>query len=113
MLLLLSGLLASFNVLVPQEDKRKLGCPTLPKEKAPKNYPHSTSIAPNLRLSIDQRFSFLEKVNLVPNICFLRGLDARIVRVKLGDTQIQSKQWISGYDPMLLTNCFQKRLIFY
>ena len=36
-----------------------------PEEKA-QNYLHSPSIAPKLRLSLDQRFHFLENVNLVP-----------------------------------------------
>ena len=50
------------------EDKGKLGCPMPPEEKVAKITFASTPIAPNLRLSIDRRFSFLENVNLVPNI---------------------------------------------
>ena len=52
-----------------EEDWGKLGCPTLPEEKAPKlSSFQSTLIAPKPRLSTDRRFSFLENVNLVPDI---------------------------------------------
>ena len=38
-----------------------------PKKKL-QNYLYSTPVAPKLHLSVDWRFSFLENVNLVPNI---------------------------------------------
>ena len=58
-----------FNVLIFHLLRRRQGklcCPTLPEEKVANL--SSTPIAPNLRLSIDRRFSFQKNVNSVPNI---------------------------------------------
>ena len=57
-------LIASFNVLVSQLLRRRQGKTRLSyttRRKSYKNYFSSTPIASNLHLSIDQRFSFLEK----------------------------------------------------
>ena len=68
---LINAMLASFNILVSQL-LRKIQGKTRPyyaaRRKSYKNYLHSTSIAPKLRLSTERRFSFLQNVNLVPNI---------------------------------------------
>ena len=45
-----------------RENSPVLRCP----KKSLRKFPHTTPIAPKLRLSIDRRFSFLE--NVVPNI---------------------------------------------
>ena len=67
----INAIFASFNVLVsqllrkiPGKNLTVLRC----QKKNYKNYLHSTSIAPKLRLSRERGFSFLENVNLVPNI---------------------------------------------
>ena len=62
----MNAILVSFNVLVSQllrrrQGKTRLSCAA--RRKSYKSYFSSTPIAPNLHLSIDQRFSFLEKVN--------------------------------------------------
>ena len=62
----MNAILVSFNVLVSQLLRRRQGKTRLSyaaRRKSYKNYLSSTPIAPNLHLSIDQRFSFLEKVN--------------------------------------------------
>lgn len=73
LLFLLSGLLASFNVLVPhllrrRQEKTRLSYPA--RRKSSKKLPSFHFNCSKSSLGIDQRFSFLEKVNLVPNICF-------------------------------------------
>ena len=62
----MNAILVSFNVLVSQLLRRRQGKTRLSyaaRRKSYKNYLSSTPIAPNLHLSIDQRFSFLEKVS--------------------------------------------------
>ena len=62
----MNAILASFTVLVYQLLRRKQGKTQLSyaaQRKSYENYLSSTPIAPNLHLSIDQGFSFLEKVN--------------------------------------------------
>ena len=68
----INAILASCNILVFQLLRRRQGkTPRLyyaARKKSYKIYLHSTPIAPELRLSTERRFSFLENVNLVPNI---------------------------------------------
>ena len=67
----IKAILASFNVSVSHLLRRRLGKTRLcyaSRIKSSKNYLHCPSIAPKLRLSLDQRFPFLENVNLFPNI---------------------------------------------
>ena len=62
----MNAILVSFNVLVSQLLRRRQGKTQLSyaaQRKSYKNYLSSTPIAPNLHLNLDQRFSFLEKVN--------------------------------------------------
>ena len=63
----INAVLASFSTTKnkTRENSAVLRC----RKKGYKNYHlHCTPIAPKLLLSMDRRFSFLEKVNLVPNI---------------------------------------------
>ena len=62
----INAVLASFSTTKnkARENSRVLRC----RKKSYKNYLHCTPVAPKLLLSMDRRFSFLEKVNLVPNI---------------------------------------------
>ena len=62
----MKAILVSFNFLVSQLLRRRQGKTWLSyaaQRKSYKNYLSSTPVAPNLHLSIDERFSFLEKVN--------------------------------------------------
>ena len=62
----INAFLASFSTTKTRQGKTRL-CYAAEK-KATKNYLHCTPVAPKLLLSMDRRFSFLAKVNLVPNI---------------------------------------------
>ena len=67
----INAILGSFDVLSSHLLRRRQGKTRLSyaaRRKSSKTYLQSTPIAPKLRLSTDRRFSFLENVNLVPDI---------------------------------------------
>ena len=62
----INAVLATFSTTKnkTRENSAVLRC----RKKSYKNYLHCTPVAPKLLFSMDRGFSFLDKVNLVPNI---------------------------------------------